>query len=401
MIQTKEKSPVVCSFCYKDQYCVDKLIAAPSSIFICNECVDLCTKMIKKYQGSASNDIEVPYPYQIKKILDEYIVGQESAKKVLSVAVFNHYKRVIGEKSDDDIEIEKSNILLIGPTGSGKTFLAKILAKILNVPFVIADATSLTEAGYVGEDVESMLHKLLQASDYNLNLAQKGIVYIDEIDKIAKTSENRSISRDVSGEGVQQALLKIIEGSVVSLPQKTQKKGQEYSSIDTKDILFICGGAFSGLDEVINSNYNKIGFESELNKKVEKSEVNVKDLVKFGLIPELVGRLPVVAKLGQIDKEALISIMTDTKNSIIKQYSALFALSNIKLNVKAEAIELIAEEALKKNTGARALKSVLESLFLDPMFSIKENSNHDLVIDKKYIETNENFSKDKSKNNSA
>ncbi|QEK38480.1 ATP-dependent Clp protease ATP-binding subunit ClpX [Candidatus Cytomitobacter primus] len=395
MTYKQDKAPVICSFCYKDQNCVEKLIAAPSSAFICNECVDLCTKMIDKYKNSVEDNIEVPLPYKIKQILDEYIIGQEEAKKILSVAVFNHYKRITNNNINDDIEIEKSNILLIGPTGSGKTFFAKILAKILNVPFIIADATSLTEAGYVGEDVESMLHKLLQSADYNLDSAQKGIIYIDEIDKIAKTSENRSISRDVSGEGVQQALLKLIEGSSISLPQKMQKKGQDNSIMNTKDILFICGGAFSGLDEIIKeSDSSKIGFKSEAIINESKSQdIDIKHLVKFGLIPELVGRLPVLAKLHKFDKEALIMIMRDTKNSIIKQYSSLFSLSNIKLNFTEDAMEFVAEESMKRNTGARSLKSVLEQIFLEHFFALREDSKHELLINRDYLESNKKAKK--------
>ncbi|QEK38013.1 ATP-dependent Clp protease ATP-binding subunit ClpX [Candidatus Cytomitobacter indipagum] len=395
----QEKSTTACSFCYKDQHSVDKLIAAPSSIFICDKCVHLCHKMILKYKSNLDVKIDIPYPYEIKKILDSYMIDQEEAKKILSVAVFNHYKRIMSENSDDDIEIEKSNILLVGPSGSGKTFFAKIMAKILNVPFVIADATSLTEAGYVGEDVEGILHKLLQSADYNLEMAQKGIVYIDEIDKIAKTSENRSISRDVSGEGVQQALLKLIEGSTISLPQKMQKKGQEQTFMNTKDILFICGGAFSGLDEIIQeSSAKKIGFKThdiQTNKNYNSNEIDVKHLIKFGLIPELIGRLPIIAKLEKFDKDALIRIMRDTKNSIIKQYSSLFALSNVVLNFTEDAMEFVAEEALKRNTGARSLKSVLEKIFLQHFFDLREDSKHELLINREYLENNCNTSKKK------
>ncbi|QEK38970.1 ATP-dependent Clp protease ATP-binding subunit ClpX [Candidatus Nesciobacter abundans] len=364
------KEPIICSFCRKDQFVVEKLIAGPG-VFICNECVDLCEKMIKEHKKTEPKDHKILFPGEIKESLDEYVIGQETPKKILSVAIYNHYNRINANEKEDNIE--KSNILLIGPTGSGKTFLAKTLAKTIDVPFVIADATTFTEAGYVGEDVESILFNLIQASDMNVNLAERGIIYIDEIDKIARTSENKSISRDVSGEGVQQALLKLVEGTKINIPQKLQEKmrgGIVKNQIDTSNILFICGGAFADLDSLIEEKAS-IGFQKKneiLDKKIENNH-----LIKFGLIPELIGRFPIVAKLDKIDKDSLVSIMKDSKNSLIKQYKRLFKLSNVILDVTDGAIELIAEKALEKGSGARGLKSILESIFLDPMFDIKRD----------------------------
>ena len=381
---------VRCSFCGKSQENVKKIVAGPG-VYICDECVDLCTSIIESelYEddeyGYTLNE-KIPTPREIKQILDDYVIGQEEAKKTLSVAVYNHYKRIAHEeevKKDDDVEIQKSNILLLGPTGCGKTLLAKTLAKILNVPFAIADATTLTEAGYVGEDVENILLKLIQAADGDIQKAEKGIIYIDEIDKITRKSENPSITRDVSGEGVQQALLKIVEGTIASVPPQGGRKhpNQELIQINTENILFICGGAFEGLENIIKERTGKkgIGFGSEIKSEKELDKYEIfkellpQDLLKFGLIPEFIGRLPIIATIKGLDKEALIKIATEPKNSLVKQYQKLLELDGVELEFTQEALEAIVDKAIERKTGARGLRSIIEEIMRDIMFDIPSN----------------------------